>query len=58
MLVILIIIFALELTGIAIKFLAPNSAPAEFIDNQLNKVIQLITGDTTDYSIPGIDYTV
>ena len=58
LLVILIVIFAVELAGIGIKFLAPNSAAAELIDNQLNKVIHLITGENVDYSIPGIEYRV
>lgn len=58
LLVILIVIFAVELAGIGIKFLAPNSAAAEMIDNQLNKVIHLITGQNVDYSIPGIEYRV
>lgn len=58
LLVILIVIFAVELAGIGIKFLAPNSGAAEFIDNQLNKVIHLITGSETDYSVPGTDYEV
>ena len=35
-----------------IRFLAPQSKAAEFIDNQLNKVIQLVTGDDeTEYSV-------
>ncbi len=34
-----------------IKFIAPQSRAAEFIDSQLNKVIQLITGDDTEYSV-------
>ena len=46
-LVLLIIIFALELAGIGIKFLAPQSGAAETIDNQLNKIIHLITGEET-----------
>lgn len=58
LLIILIVIFAVELASIGIKFLAPNSAAAEFIDNQLNKVIHLITGQGVDYSIPGIEYRV
>lgn len=58
LLVILIIIFAVELAGIGIKFLAPNSKAAEVIDNQLNKVIHLITGYEQDYSVPGVDYEV
>lgn len=50
-LVILIIILAAELAGMGIKFLAPQSKAAEFIDSQLNKVIQLITGEDTEYSV-------
>ena len=46
-LVLLIIIFAIELAGIGIKFLAPQSQAAETIDNQLNKIIHLITGEET-----------
>ena len=46
-LILLIIIFALELAGIGIKFLAPQSQAAEGIDNQLNKIIHLITGEET-----------
>ena len=44
-------ILAAEVVGMGIRFLAPQSAAAEFIDNQLNKVIQLITGDDTEYSV-------
>ena len=58
LLIILIIIFVIELAGIGIKWLAPDSGAAEFIDNQLNKVIHLITGSAPDYQIPGIDYEV
>ena len=58
LLIILIIIFIIELAGIGIKWLAPDSGAAQFIDNQLNNVIQLITGSTPDYEIPGIDYEV
>lgn len=58
LLVILIVIFVIELVGIGIKWGAPDSAAAEFIDNQLNKVIHLITGSGADYSVPGIDYEV
>lgn len=50
-LVILIIILAAEVAGMGIKFIAPQSRAAEFIDSQLNKVIQLITGDDTEYSV-------
>ena len=46
-LVLLIIIFALELASIGIRFLAPQSQAAETIDNQLNKIIHLITGEET-----------
>ena len=58
LLIILIIIFVIELAGIGIKWLAPDSGAAEFIDRQLNNVIQLITGSVPDYEIPGIDYEV
>ena len=58
LLVILIVIFVIELAGIAIKWLAPDSGAAEFIDNQLNKIIHLITGTQPDYQVPGIDYEV
>lgn len=50
-LVILIVILVAEVVGMGIRFLAPQSKAAEFIDNQLNKVIQLITGDDTEYSV-------
>ena len=39
-LVLLIVILAVEVAGMGIKFLAPQSKAAEFIDSQLNKVIQ------------------
>ena len=51
LLIILIIIFVIELAGIAIKWLAPDSSAAEAIDNQLNKIIHLITGDEPDSNI-------
>ena len=50
-LVLLIVILAAEVAGMGIKFLAPQSKAAEFIDSQLNKVIQLITGEDTEYSV-------
>lgn len=50
-LVVLIVILAVEVVGMGIRFIAPQSKAAEFIDNQLNKVIQLITGDDTEYSV-------
>lgn len=50
-LVILIVILAIEVVGMGIRFIAPQSKAAEFIDNQLNKVIQLITGEDTEYSV-------
>ena len=56
LLIILIVIFAAELAGIGIKFLAPNSKAADVIDNQLNKVIHLITGSEQNYNVPGIEY--
>jgi len=55
-LAILIIILVVEVAGMAIRFLAPQSKAAEFIDTQLNKVIQLITGDEdTTYSAAAND---
>ena len=50
-LIVLIVILVVEIAGMGIKFLAPQSKAAEFIDSQLNKVIQLITGDDTEYSV-------
>lgn len=50
-LIILIVILAVEVAGMGIRFLAPQSKAAEFIDSQLNKVIQLITGEDTEYSV-------
>ncbi|MBP3385006.1 MAG: zinc-ribbon domain-containing protein [Firmicutes bacterium] len=45
LLVILIILLVLEIAGVAIKLLAPTSNAANFIDNQLTKVFQLISGE-------------
>ena len=50
-LIVLIVILAVEVVGMGIRFIAPQSGAAEFIDNQLNKVIHLITGDDTEYSV-------
>ncbi len=50
-LIILVVILAVEVVGMGIRFIAPQSKAAEFIDSQLNKVIQLITGDDTEYSV-------
>lgn len=50
-LIILIIVLAVEVAGIGIKIFAGQSKAAEFIDTQLNKVIQLITGEDTEYSV-------
>ena len=52
-LVLLIIILVIEVAGMGIRFLAPTSAAAEFIDNQLNKVIHMVTGedDTVEYTV-------
>ena len=49
-LIILIVILAAEIAGMAIRWVAPHSKAAEFIDTQLNHVIQLFTGDDTEYS--------
>lgn len=43
-LILLVVIFVAELAGIGIKFLAPDSGAAAIIDNQLEKIIHLITG--------------
>lgn len=45
LLVILIIMLALEVAGVVIKIAAPTSGAANFIDDQLNKVFQLISGE-------------
>ncbi len=45
-LILLCVIFALELVGIGIKMFASTSAAADFIDNILNKIIQMITGSS------------
>lgn len=50
-LVILIVVLVVEIAGIGIKIFAGQSKAAEFIDTQLNKVIQLITGEDTEYSV-------
>lgn len=50
-LVILIILLALEIAGVVIKVAAPNSEAAKFIDSQLNKVIQMVTGDDVEYRV-------
>ena len=47
-LVILIILLVIEIAGVAIKILAPTSGANDFIDNQLNKVFQLIGDEDTD----------
>jgi hypothetical protein len=44
-LVILIILLAIEVAGVAIKIIAPTSGAAKFIDKQLNKVITLVTDE-------------
>lgn len=50
-LVILIILLALEIAGVVIKVAMPNSEAAKFIDSQLNKVIQMVTGDDVEYRV-------
>lgn len=57
-LILLIIVFAVELAGIGIKFLAPQSKAAEIIDNQVEKILQLITGEKDSYSLTDIDYYI
>ncbi len=46
-LVILVILLVIEVAGVAIKIAAPTSGAANFIDNQLNKVFQLIGEEDT-----------
>lgn len=46
-LVILVILLVVEIAGVAIKIAAPTSGAANFIDNQLNKVFQLIGDEDT-----------
>ena len=57
-LILLIVIFAIELVGIGIRFLAPQSRAAEIIDTQVEKVLQLITGEESDYTVAGVDYFI
>lgn len=45
LLVILIILLVMEVAGVVIKIAAPTSGAANFIDDQLNKVFQLISGE-------------
>ncbi len=47
-LVILVILLAIEIAGVAIRILAPTSGAADFIDTQLNKVFQLISDEDAD----------
>ena len=52
LLVLLCIILAAEVVGIGVHWLAPQSKAAEIVDNQLNKVIHLITGEEeTEYNV-------
>lgn len=46
-LVILIIILALEVAGVVITLTAPNSSAGQFVNKQLTKAVQLITGDSS-----------
>lgn len=48
-LAILIIVLVLEVGCMAIKLFASDSAAAEFIDTQFNKVLELIMGADADY---------
>jgi len=54
-LVILIILLVLEVAGVAIKIAAPTSGAANFIDNQLEKVFQLIGDEDTDDTVISAD---
>lgn len=50
-LVILIILLAIEIAGVVIKMAMPSSSAAKFIDRKLNQVIQMVTGDDTEYRV-------
>lgn len=52
LLVLLCLVLAAEIVGIGVHYVAPQSRVAEIVDNQLNKVIHLITGEEEN------DYTV
>ena len=49
-LVILVILLVIEIAGVAIKIAAPTSGAADFINDQLHKVFQLIGEEST---VPG-----
>ncbi len=49
-LVLLIVVLAFELVCIGIRVFASQSKAAEFVDQQINKVVQLISGDDTQMS--------
>ena len=49
-LVLLIVVLAFELVCIGIRVFASQSKAAEFVDQQINKVMQLISGDDTQMS--------
>ena len=49
-LILLIVILAFELVCIGIRVFASQSKAAEFVDQQINKVVQLISGDDTQMS--------
>lgn len=51
LLVILILLLVIEIAGVVIRVVAPTSAAGEFINNQLNKVIHLFTGDDNQYNV-------
>ncbi|MBQ0079357.1 MAG: zinc-ribbon domain-containing protein [Eubacterium sp.] len=50
-LILLCLVLAAEVAGIAVHFVAPQSKIAELVDTQLNTVLHKITGDDTDYSV-------
>lgn len=52
-LILLCLVLAAEVAGIAVHFVAPQSKIAELVDTQLNVVLHKITGDETDYSVFG-----
>ena len=52
LLILLCIVLAAEIIGIGVHYVAPQSRVAEIVDNQLNKVIHMITGDEeNDYQV-------
>lgn len=52
LLILLCLVLAIEVVGIGVHYVAPQSKVAEIVDTQLNKVIHKLTGDEdTDYTL-------